>query len=1005
MALERMKVKMFKTYENEEAVVFSDFTCIVGPNGAGKSNLVDAMLFALGIDLLHLRGGVECRGGQSGATAAELFYRDSKGLLTSLKRELRGSTSFYTINEEKVTHKEFSAYLEGEWISVQNKNFLISQNEAMVKSPKDLTRFLDDISGSANLKEAYREARETRDTLARRHQTSLEQKRVAEADVRETQELAERGRRHAELTRKKRLQIGSKIRKRQEAITQGKEEALEKLRAIERETGFIDKIPFEKTAGTLQTQIIKARAECTALNTARKAQVAQAEENQEKREQELERLEKKKDALSEKKGEALAQVEECRWQIKKLEEISEEKNDWAEKLKKETLKKAVADIQKLETEKDLRSLRLNLAETMGRLKEAEAQAKALAPEPGLEKAATSEKLARANTQLLDTLRQLSFYNAHQKESSHSSKLAYCVSRLKARMPQIVGRVEDLIRVSSSEYAQALYALISSKRNTVVIDSEHNVLPILHGLTQSGTGRVTVLPLSRIAVPLKTESFVPTGYLRFSEVVVLSSAVKTARDKLIEYICGNTLIYLGQDVPMHVGAKIVTLDGIIISAGGSVRKVTQKPEIREIQSLEGQRDALLEEIRQESIWLKKTAKENLPQPRSAWPEVQALESLYLQQKDDLEEMEEEIRDKKAKIIERAQIDPRLIEQALKQGVFDTKTAEKKIVMIENRVKSWQKNLSDLADALQQTETAITALAQTDSPVSSLPDQAERAQHLQQTIAALEKELLEIADTPQSTAAIELRILREQVVSFGDELEEIEQFIAEEGLAGDSLQILPNGADTDEDIAETEKELLSLVAFFKGKKTAGSDTSAYEKAVKEAEESREALNHATKQFLEVKKERTSLFLQVFDKINSTLTSQYAKLVQPTTNLPPKAHLGLENPAEPYLGGTQIFVMPTGKTFREAKYLSGGEKTMAALALLLSIHAIYPAPFYIFDELDAALDKEKILALRTSLQAVSAQFISVTHRLELFSTADTLIGVAKPPQGYSQVFTLKL
>lgn len=66
------------------------------------------------------------------------------------------------------------------------------------------------------------------------------------------------------------------------------------------------------------------------------------------------------------------------------------------------------------------------------------------------------------------------------------------------------------------------------------------------------------------------------------------------------------------------------------------------------------------------------------------------------------------------------------------------------------------------------------------------------------------------------------------------------------------------------------------------------------------------------------------------------------------------------EPYLGGVRYTVMPPGKRYSEMEVLSGGEKTMAALALLFAIHSFHPAPFFVLDEVDAALDPTNVAKL---------------------------------------------
>lgn len=71
---------------------------------------------------------------------------------------------------------------------------------------------------------------------------------------------------------------------------------------------------------------------------------------------------------------------------------------------------------------------------------------------------------------------------------------------------------------------------------------------------------------------------------------------------------------------------------------------------------------------------------------------------------------------------------------------------------------------------------------------------------------------------------------------------------------------------------------------------------------------------------------------------------------------AYLSLDDTDEPYKGGMKFNAMPPMKRFRDMEQLSGGEKTVAALALLFATHSFRPAPFFIMDEVDAALDNGK-------------------------------------------------
>src|SRR4029079_11256992 len=94
-----------------------------------------------------------------------------------------------------------------------------------------------------------------------------------------------------------------------------------------------------------------------------------------------------------------------------------------------------------------------------------------------------------------------------------------------------------------------------------------------------------------------------------------------------------------------------------------------------------------------------------------------------------------------------------------------------------------------------------------------------------------------------------------------------------------------------------------------------------------------------------------------------------------------------------GVEIEITPAGKSMKRLTLLSGGEKTMTAIAFLFSVFLAKPCPFYILDEVEAALDDLNITRYLDLLQAHAdrAQFIVVTHQKRTMEAADTLYGVS--------------
>ncbi|KAG5518171.1 hypothetical protein PMAC_003357 [Pneumocystis sp. 'macacae'] len=108
---------------------------------------------------------------------------------------------------------------------------------------------------------------------------------------------------------------------------------------------------------------------------------------------------------------------------------------------------------------------------------------------------------------------------------------------------------------------------------------------------------------------------------------------------------------------------------------------------------------------------------------------------------------------------------------------------------------------------------------------------------------------------------------------------------------------------------------------------------------------------------------------------------------------AYLSLENTEEPYLNGVKYHAMPPMKRFRDMEQLSGGEKTIAALALLFAIHSYKPSPFFVLDEVDAALDNANVAKIANYIRQHAGngfQFIVISLKNGLFHQSEALVGI---------------
>ncbi|HLD05076.1 MAG TPA: chromosome segregation protein SMC [Candidatus Nanoarchaeia archaeon] len=150
------------------------------------------------------------------------------------------------------------------------------------------------------------------------------------------------------------------------------------------------------------------------------------------------------------------------------------------------------------------------------------------------------------------------------------------------------------------------------------------------------------------------------------------------------------------------------------------------------------------------------------------------------------------------------------------------------------------------------------------------------------------------------------------------------------------------------------------------------------------------------------KKDLFMKTFDVVNSNFQKIFGLL-----STKGEAFIELEDKHDPFNGGLTMKVRLSGSKFMDIRGLSGGEKTMTALAFLFAVQEHDPAPFYIMDEVDAALDKRNSEKLGKLLKAYStkAQYVVISHNDAVISESDTLYGVSMDPSAISKVTSLKV
>lgn len=165
-----------------------------------------------------------------------------------------------------------------------------------------------------------------------------------------------------------------------------------------------------------------------------------------------------------------------------------------------------------------------------------------------------------------------------------------------------------------------------------------------------------------------------------------------------------------------------------------------------------------------------------------------------------------------------------------------------------------------------------------------------------------------------------------------------------------------------------------------------------------------------FERVKEERYEMFMKAFEHVSNSIDDVYKELTKSAASpMGGSAYLTLEDEDEPFSFGIKYHIMPPLKRFRDMENLSGGEKTIGALALLFAVHSYHPSPFFVLDEVDAALDNANVNRIANYIskhRGPGFQFIVISLKNSLFEKSDSLVGIYRDQDvNSSKILTVDL
>jgi len=328
----------------------------------------------------------------------------------------------------------------------------------------------------------------------------------------------------------------------------------------------------------------------------------------------------------------------------------------------------------------------------------------------------------------------------------------------------------------------------------------------------------------------------------------------------------------------------------------------------------------------------------------------------------------------------------VKQQARESIKIIKECKERLVLLEDELKAARDKEQEIINA---SIGYIDRLNAYDNDLKRLRDE-ERT--LSKQLSMLERDLA-LSNKELNDLMLEEQRVKREIVVLGSDTVVVDEY-------NDNYNIINNEALLDELIKERDelknyvnqlanKSYIQLIEGYRG----------LSEKKNQLEEERDAIVRFIEQ---IESEKRQLFLDAFTSIDREVRSIFATMTDSTGS----AWLEIEKPDDIFSSGIVFMLQFPNKPARESNSLSGGEKTIAAITFLLALQSLKPAPFYLFDEIDAHLDSINTERLKKIVKdrAKMSQIIMVTLKDTLVANADMVYGVYAK-DGISHVVRYKI
>ena len=977
MYLKKICAHGFKSFADNIAIeIKGGITGIVGPNGSGKSNVVDAIRWVLGEQSLKsLRGGdnmtdvifngSETRSAATRASVSLTFdnsdhYLNSEFNEIEIKRILyKTGENEYFINNSKVRLKDILELFIDSGASSKSFN-IVSQGTVtdIINSKASDRRVI--FEGAAGVLK-YKKRKE--DTLKKLAKTNDNLEKVnllineLETRVEPLKEQAFVAKKYLDLKDELETNEISLIAKDLQDLNKTVKELNEKKNDIEKEIENIN-----LTNSTDISKLEKLKLEKINLDES----YNQKKEYIIKLNKELADLSSQKQLVSERKK---YEVDDLKLQNNILNLKEEEL----------TLNKNITIL-----EEELESLNIELNDKNKAKKELDDDILNLTHRHYTLEASINSK----NKLILEKKNKIDILQTNLEENA---SVPYAVKQIlnNPRFSNIHGTISSLIDVDE-ECITAINVSLGANLNVLVVDNENVAKDAINYLKDNHLGRATFFPLNVIKERNVDSDTLELVKKEKGFVNIASNLVKydIKYDNIIKNQLGNIIVVEDIDALNKIGKlinykyRVVSLSGEVLFVGGaltggSLKKQTNSLALKEeLSSL----NKMLEELNTE---VKKLASDyaalvNEEQDKNdktykLQSEIIALREVIERKNITLSDLKKQYNVKHNELVGTQNVKDNTLDKELNELL-------EKFYQKESERESLEKSTNKLKEKIDNLYEEITTLENNNRQVNSKYN-------------SLSNELKDIE--------IDLGKKDVKIDNYLITLNEVYNMTYERALESANLDI--NVDDTKIVVSKLKKQIRELGEVNVGAIEEYKNVSTrYEFLTSQKDDIVASIEELTNLISSMDEIMIERFKTTFDNVEKEFKEIFKELFKGG-----KADLVLTDPDNLLETGVEIVAIPPGKKLNTIASLSGGEKSLTAIALLFAILKVKPTPFVILDEVEAALDDPNVLAFAKYLKKEQdkTQFVVITHKKKTMEYLDTLYGITMQESGVSKLVSVKL